>query len=84
MGGGEQMTKSLGANVPIVGESFEARRERFVKEVNLIGEKYKIALRSQLIYTTKGIVPDYVYVDVKEDPKTAKDVEAPGFKQANG
>ena len=66
MGGSEQMNKQLGSQVPVIGESFEARKEAFVKEVNTIGDKYNIALRAQLVYTREGIIPQYVYLDVKK------------------
>jgi len=71
MGGSAKMTKlfkatkQLGSQVPIIGDSFENRRDQFVKEVNSIGDKYQIALRPQLIYTREGIAPQYVYIDVK-------------------
>ena len=73
MGGKDQMTKTtktLEANVPIIGDSFESRKEQFVKEVNLIGEKYQIVLRAQLLFTREGIVPEYAYIDVKDKKQT--------------
>lgn len=65
-------TKQLGSQVPIIGESFEARKDAFVKEVNTIGDKYQIALRPQLVYTREGILPQYVYLDTKEKKEENK------------
>ncbi len=62
-------TKQLGSQVPIIGDSFNNRRDAFIKEVNSVGDKYQIALRPQLVYTREGIVPQYVYLDVKEASK---------------
>jgi len=80
MGGGKQVTKAtkqLGSQVPIIGDSFENRREAFIKEVNTTGDKYQIALRPQLVYTREGIVPQYVYLDVKEASKQPEKKEKP-------
>jgi hypothetical protein len=65
-------TKQLGADVPIIGESFEKRQELFVNEVNAIGEKHQIALRPQLVYRNEGIVAVIAYIDKKEEEKAAK------------
>ena len=71
------MTKQLGSQVPIIGESFDARKDAFIKEVNSIGDKYKIALRAQLVYTREGIIPQYAYLDVKEASKKPEKEEKP-------
>ena len=75
-------TKQLGSQVPIIGDSFDNRRDAFIKEVNSIGDKYQIALRPQLVYTREGVIPQYMYIDVKEAPKQAAKEEKPN-KQPN-
>ena len=75
MGGGAKMikaTKQIGSQVPIIGESFENRKETFLKEVDALGGKYKIALRPELKYTTEGIVASFKVFDVKEKPKNGE------------
>jgi len=62
------MTKQLGSQVPIVGESFEARREAFLKDVDELGSKHKIALKPELKYTTDGIIATFKVFDATKKP----------------
>jgi hypothetical protein len=76
-------TKNLGAKVPIIGDSFENRRDQFLKEVNEIGTKYKIGLTPQLKYTREAIIPEFLAFDVKEASEQPKTKDTPN-KQPTG
>ena len=62
------MAKQIGSQVPIIGESFDNRKEVFLKEVDALGTKYQIALRPELKYTTEGIIASFKVFDVTKKP----------------
>ena len=66
------MTKQIGSQVPIIGESFDNRKEVFLKEVDALGTKYQIALKPELKYTTEGIIASFKVFDVTKKPEENK------------
>lgn len=71
------MTKQIGSQVPIVGDSFKNRSAVFLKEVDTLGAKYQIALKPELKYTLDGITASFKVFDVKEASKQAAKEEKP-------
>lgn len=72
--------KQLGSQVPIIGESFENRRNAFLKGINDLGTKHKIALIPQMKYTKEGITPEFLAFDVNAKAKD-KPQETPERKE---
>lgn len=70
-------TKQIGSQVPIIGDSFDNRKDQFLKEVDALGVKYQIALKPELRYTLDGVIPAFKVFDVREASKQPKAEEKP-------
>ena len=62
--------QSLGAKEPVTeNSSYEERKEAFIKEVDKIGDAYKIGITPKVSVSNDGILPALVFIDRKPKPQ---------------